>query len=993
MQTKKIPGRWIFFTLFAVSGFSGLIYESIWSHYLKLFLGHAAYAQTLVLIIFMGGMALGAWLVGRYTGRIRSLLRWYAIIEGIIGLLAIIFHPLFISTMDGTYYSLIPQMDSALLISIVKWGLAALLILPQSILLGATFPLMSGGVIRCYPDKPGRSLAILYFTNSLGAAVGVLASGFWLIEMVGLPGTIITAGIINILLAVAVLHLSRNEPQKAAAVEPQESPAPGWGVPGENLSRRLLMGFMMVAALTGTASFLYEIGWIRMLSLVLGSSTHAFELMLSAFILGLAIGGFWISRRIDRLKSPVKMLGYIQLVMGGLALMTLLSYGETFQLMGYAIEKLPKTGNGYFLFNLLSHGISMLLMIPATICAGMTLPLITYYLLFRGYGEGSIGKVYAANTVGSIVGVILAVHFAMPLLGVKNVIVLGGTIDIVVGVLLLRSVLPEIGKIRWAVVTSVFAAVILLSVFVLRLNPLKMASGVFRHGMPKTEGEVLFHKDGKTASIDVVKFQAIDSISITTNGKPDAAISYSDTPRPDESTMVLSGVLPMTVHPGAKTVANVGLGSGLTSHVLLANPDLETVVTIEMEPAIVEGAKLFGDRVANNYNDPRGRIVIDDAKTFFYTGKQKYDIITSVPSNPWVSGVAGLFSIEFYRLVHYFLEDEGVFSQWIHLYEMNIPLVASIMKGISATFEDYAIFLTNDTNMVVLAAKRPLPKELSGKVFAMPGVRENLARIGIHHVQDLYIRRLGTKKSLEPLFNSYDIPSNSDFYPVLDIGAARARFMGNTANGLNDLFSVEFPVTRILEKEIPPARSFYSHAPFGFWRALRAREARAIYQYCIAFKNPNFIPTVAMNERNFQLFRGIQAGEATSKTMQDIVFSTLTYLSPQEMALVWSVLESSPSYPKQPEGFKKVLALSRTMGEGRYKEALELLEGFLPSKIIEDHPRNQFLLKSLLLAHMGLGDTAAAQAAWDRYDFDRGKELPLDLRILGAHLGKVGSRQ
>ena len=180
--------------VFVVSGFTGLIYESIWSHYLKLFLGHAAYAQTLVLAIFMGGMALGSWAVAHYSARIRQLLWAYVLVEGLIGILGLLFHPSFLAAVNFSFATVIPALPAALLIQAYKWSLGALLILPQSVLLGMTFPLISGGLIRRWPERPGETLATLYFTNSLGAAIGVLVSGFVLISAVGLPGTIRTAG-------------------------------------------------------------------------------------------------------------------------------------------------------------------------------------------------------------------------------------------------------------------------------------------------------------------------------------------------------------------------------------------------------------------------------------------------------------------------------------------------------------------------------------------------------------------------------------------------------------------------------------------------------------------------------------------------------------------------------------------------------------------------------------------------------------------------------
>ena len=983
MNENKSTNRLVFFILFAISGFSGLIYESVWSHYLKLFLGHAAYAQTLVLIIFMGGMALGAWTTGRYTTKIRNLLKYYAITEGTIGLLAILFHPTFTAVTNLTYASIIPGLDSPLLVNTIKWGFAALLILPQSILLGATFPLMSGGVIRRHPDKPGQSLSILYFTNSLGAAVGVLVSGFVLVQSMGLPGTILTAGIINIILAVIVFLLSKEKehPPKPIPTEPTQ--------PTEPLPRKLVIIFMLVAAFTGTASFMYEIGWIRMLSLVLGSSTHAFELMLSAFILGLAVGGFRISRKIDGLENPVKTLGYIQLVMGGLALLTLLSYGQTFHLMSYAVKEFPKTGQGYLLFNLFSHGLSMLIMVPTTICAGMTLPLITYYLFSRGSGESAIGKIYGANTVGSIIGVILAIHFVMPLLGVKNVITIGAGIDILLGVLLLRYAFPAAARTKWKIITTAFTLAVLVGVFVIRLNPVKMASGVYRHGKVETDGEIVYHRDGKTASVDVIRFPSIETLSIATNGKSDAAISYTSTPRPDESTMVLLAALPMAFREDARKVANIGLGSGLTSHVLLSDPSMESVDTVEIEPAMVEGAREFGKRVENVYNDPRSRIFIEDAKTFFYSQKKKYDIIISEPSNPWISGISGLFSREFYGMINGFLTQKGIFCQWVHLYDMDIGLVASILKALSMHFEDYQIYFANDTNILIIAGNSTLPGQPGGRVFALPGVKANLDRIGIFGVDDLRVRKLGVKRILDPLFGSYGVPANSDYYPVLDSGAARARYMGSTAEGLNRLFSIDCPLMGVLEGDVKPVRSFYSANPFGFWYASGAREARAIYQYFISLKNPKFVPTIAMNRENFEMVRAMVSGKGDFNALQGIVYGTLSYLSPGEMGLIWSVMESSELYRAQPEGLKAVLGMYRALSVGDFGEVLRVVRVFLPAGEIESNERNHFLLKVVLLAYIMEGDREAAGKVWDRFEYKSMDELPLELRLLAAQIGKL----
>jgi spermidine synthase len=341
------------FSIFALSGFAGLIYESIWSHYLKLFLGHAAYAQTLVLTVFMGGMAFGAWLAARRSPKLRNLLLAYALVEAITGLIAVGFHPIYLFGTSFTFEQLIPALDSPAAVNTVKWLIAALLILPQSILLGTTFPLISGAIVRRFPEKPGATLAMLYFTNSFGAALGVLASGFLFIGWIGLPGTVVLAGLTNIAIAVLVWRKAGIEPPPPAPV-----PAPAVAGTGLNLSRTILLA----AFLSGCAAFVYEIAWIRMLSLVLGSSTHAFELMLSTFILGLALGGLWIRRRIDSLAQPMTTLAQLFALMAVLAMCTLPAYNYTFDIIGAAVRAFPATDAGYTYFNLVSHGVAALIM-------------------------------------------------------------------------------------------------------------------------------------------------------------------------------------------------------------------------------------------------------------------------------------------------------------------------------------------------------------------------------------------------------------------------------------------------------------------------------------------------------------------------------------------------------------------------------------------------------------------------------------------------------
>jgi predicted membrane-bound spermidine synthase len=793
-RMRRIPAPIALLCIFTVSGFSGLIYESIWSHYLKLFLGHAAYSQVLVLVIFMGGLAIGSLLAGHFSTRWKRVLLAYALVEAITGVIALLFHGAFDRITQASFVHVIPHLGSASAVQAYKWGLGALMLLPQSILLGMTFPLMSAGFVREAPDSAGRSVALLYFTNSLGGAIGVLASGFLLIPNFGLPGAIMTAGLLNLVVAFAtwLLVSKMSLPETSAA----QRIAPPVAADARALSYRFLLFASLV---TGMASFCYEIGWLRMLSLVLGASTHAFELMLSSFILGLALGGLWIKRRVDRATDPRNFLAIIQVAMGLLALLTLFVYGRTFDWMSVVMNTFTRTQLGYTGFNWSSHAIASLLMLPATFCAGMTLPVITFAALRIGAGERAIGGVYAANTVGAIAGIVLATHVLMPAFNAKGVIFAGAAMDFGLGLLLFATMAPPARVRRTAAAGVIGVVAFAVTYLAASVDPLTLTSGVFRYGFSRSsQDEVLYLRDGKTANVSVSRKGS--EVSIATNGKIDASINMGPgAAGVDELTQTLLGALPLMLSPSPKTAAVVGFGSGMTTHTLLSDPGIERVDTIEIEARMVEAAhRGFFPRNRQAYEDPRSHIHIEDAKTYFSVANKQYDIIVSEPSNPWVSGISSLFTQEFYRHVSGRLNEGGLLVQWVQLYEIDFASVASIMKALSPWFQDYAVYIADRDNIVIVARKNAslgLPQE---RVFAWPRLREELARMDVRSSDDVRARRVGGKALLDPFFATSLAPVNSDYFPFIDNRAARARFMRQIAAEPVLLLIAELPIDAML---------------------------------------------------------------------------------------------------------------------------------------------------------------------------------------------------
>ncbi|MBI3595917.1 MAG: fused MFS/spermidine synthase [Nitrospirae bacterium] len=990
----SIPRRNLFFIIFAVSGFSGLIYESIWTHYLKLFLGHAAYAQTLVLTIFMGGMALGSWIISRFSTRWRNLLLGYAAVEGIIGLLGLLFHGTFTSVTDLAYRNILPGVGSDALAMAAVWVISGFLILPQSILLGMTFPLMSAALIRQDPDHPGELISMLYFTNSIGAAIGVLISGFILIEWVGLPGTLLTAGGLNLFVALAMVMLIRSS--KPSLVFPAMSHQDLSNSRGD---ARPYFLFLFVSLMTGLASFIYEIGWIRMLNLVLGSATHAFELMLSAFIFGLAFGGLWIRRRLDRFAHPEKVLGIVQVAMGCLAASTLLLYEHTFELMRLIINGLSKTETGYVVFNISSHAIALFIMFPATFLAGMTLPLITHTLIARGYGEKSIGAVYAANTVGAITGVLLAVHLGMPLLGLKNLIVLGAGLDIATGLLLLwifcRLPNPRLVHL-W---TGAGICVLLAVMLGIDLDTLKMASGVYRKGdmLNQNTWQVVFHKDGKTATVDILQ-NVNGAVTLKTNGKSDASLMM----RPDrkhtydENVQILLGILPISYYSEARTAAIIGFGSGLTTHSILQYPSIERVDTIEIEPMIIEASKIYRPRVEAAYTDPRSHIYIEDAKAFFAIHQKKYDIIMSEPSNPWVSGVSSLFTDEFYQVITRHLNTNGILVQWIQMYETEPRLLASAMKALSNHFEDYVLYAADDDNLIIVAKNTGALPSPDMRILSVPNIKMLLERLDIHTDQDLDRRKLGNKKVFDPLFQSFYIPTNSDYYPILDLYAVRARYLEENAYEYSELGEYPVPAVEMLGGKKMEWNTTDAHLNFGSEatnNAYRSMGIRDFYVNDEFGQYSDFLSPALKRHAEFVKFYLSECGfikepALFKESLFDIAKATLPYLTPSESNALWDRLSRYRCFQKLPETSKDWINLFRAIGN---RDADGMVN--LSTKLLAPFPNNAYtispnLVEVAILGYIVQGMNEKALQLWLKHAPGGVSNHPpnLMMRLLLAHI-------
>jgi len=693
----------VFQILFLLSGIAGLIHESLWARYLGLLLGHAAYGQVLTLVVYMGGIGLGSHLAARLLARLRDPLRTYVHVELGIAVFGFVFHPVFLLLRDGLLDSGLLAGRSMAFSTVAAVATGALATLPPAILLGMTFPLAAGGLMRLARDGGRDSIARLYFGNSLGASLGAIGASYLLIPSLGTRGSLWFAGTMNLLAALGAWLVVRGlaRPDAAPATTTDSDTEIAAALPHDRLTR-IVLG---VAFATGLSSFLYEIGWIRYLALLLGSSTHAFDLMIGAFVFGLALGARTIHRHPPR--NALRALLVAQAAMSACAVVPILLYRPLFgasdalnRILMRTVEAWPFHAFTQFLF-------AAAVMIPAAFFAGMTLPLATRLLCERHRDESFTGRVYAWNTFGAILGAAAGSLLLMPLVGLTRLVAIGGAIDLALALALLPWILegrllPRLG--------ALVAAGLVAACWFLEPDDHILVAGAYRGRRVIAETAKVHRMDGRTATVSIQEIGTL--VSVRTNGKPDASLDRAqprDARLSDELTQNLAAWIARVYAHGPWEGALIGLGSGMTAHRMLGDPRATHLDGIEIEKAMWEQSRFFLPFNRRTFDDPRYAMHFLDARIFFATRREPYDLIVSEPSNPWVAGVSSLFTREFYREVRAHLSKGGVFVQWIHTYEFEDALLLSILAALSEEFPHLRLhFVPSTQDMVIVAGLSPL---------------------------------------------------------------------------------------------------------------------------------------------------------------------------------------------------------------------------------------------------------------------------------------------
>ena len=773
--------------IFVLSGAAGLIYQIVWFKYLSLAVGNSTIAQMIVLATFLGGLAIGNYFFGKRADVLSSPLKIYAALEILIGVYAIVYPFAFNFFGDIFFATAIKfSLDSNdVLFYFLRFAYSSVLLILPTIAMGGTLPLLTSYFVEEL-EHTRKDVATLYFLNSFGAVVGVLLGGFLLIKAIGLEKTIYLTGLLNIIIGAGAYFISLKFPGvKIVNDAPDENQAHSNET---EFSKKEVTTAIVVAGLSGMAALIYEMVWVRLFINIFGSSTYAFSIMLAAFISGITIGSFIAAKSFIKKFNKIEVVAFSQFFIA-LGTIAALYFAERLPYYMWHIASLfnrNETTFGLFLFS--EFALSFLIMFIPTLFMGVSLPVIVEIVAASQKRAGfSVGRVFSVNTLGTVFGVFLTGLIFIPLFGIGGSFTVGILINIVSAVILLfasQSTAME-NRIR-------FSGLFVLTVFVYLFfspswNKNVMLSGVFKKMSSAPPAsfnqfkkslenrDILYYKEGTAANVAVTKARdATGQKILIINGKPDAS-SVGDLP-----TQTLVAQIPLMLNPNPKNVFVVGFGSGITVHSVLTHP-VEKVVCAEISEEVIEAGKFFAEENGDCLNDKRLEILVDDANAALRSSDEKYDVIVSEPSNPWIAGIGNLFSQEYFEMCKNKLNDDGIMVQWYHLYESNDNIVKLVLNTFKSVFPYAQIWNGVSNDIILIGAKgRPILnlQNLKSK-FENPTIKQDFAKIGIDNIFTF----LTTQSNSVEGFYSLTLrePINTEIHPLLEFYAPRSFYLSQSS--------------------------------------------------------------------------------------------------------------------------------------------------------------------------------------------------------------------
>ena len=729
--------------LFFLSGVSALVLEVLWLRELGLLLGNTAYAASLTLSVFFLGLAIGGRAWGRRSTQFSHPLRAYALLEvGVAG------SALLFLLIGKVYYVAYPVLFAALgdgvAFAAAKALLAGLALLPPAIFMGGTFPVMGQHLIR-HADELGSTGSLLYGVNTIGGMVGVVLAGFFLPRLWGYGATYLAAVALAGSVAAAAVLVSFFRPSRPPARAASRTREEGGGRIDHRLETRSRLIYM-VALLSGCVTLALELLWVRMFAQVLQNSVYSFAAILATFLAALGIGALAASFLARRAWGWESVLGWL-LGLGGAAVA---ATPFVFYALTDGLTYLASDG-GWSAYVLSVFALAAAVILLPGVLLGTVFPFLLKALEGSHEEAGPlIGRLVLANSVGAILGPLIAGFVLLGAVGVWSSIgLLAYGYLFLAAVLLVRSA----SRTRLLRLAPIAGLVLLALVFPpTRLSPLQLA--------PETRLGGVWH--GTLGTVAVIQEEANLKLIL------DNHYTLGDTR--SLGTERMQAHIPLLVHPDARSVFFLGLGTGITAGAALDHP-VEKIVATEIVPEVIAAAREFFEPYVNGlFTDPRVRILTSDGRNRLLATEERYDVIVADLFTPWHSGAGSLYSVDHFRTVRSRLADDGVFAQWLALYQLSLEEFLIISRSLAEVFPQVTVwranFSTDRPVVALLATKqdRPLDAEAFrrhvGRLFSEAGGEpEDRAALG-----GLFYA--GNLTALRDLLRSH--PVNTDDRPVIE---------------------------------------------------------------------------------------------------------------------------------------------------------------------------------------------------------------------------------
>jgi spermidine synthase len=786
-----------------LSGVAALSYQVLWVRFLTPLFGNTTLSVTIVLSTFMLGLAVGNILGGHLSRMLtpKKVLMAFALAEISIAITAFLFErslPLVNSMVvpfASSDRSLVLQSSQSFLICV-------LLLFPTTLMMGTTFPLVCEVVLSIIKDGNGRWIGILYGVNTFGAVIGTALTGFFLIYHWGLTGTLLGTMAVNIMVAIIIVACLSLPEEVDGHSEERLRPSVGPSI-CKSLTASPFLAIILF--LTGCASFICEVAWTRAFCLIIGSSTYAFSVMLITFLLGIALGGLLLSWAKRRALFPYQWLGGVLFLVALILILILPVFNRLpymfISLFSFAVQSPLR-------LYLVQFVLCSMVMIGPAVLLGVSFPLILSEVAEKQPQPGLVTGVFSSvNTFGAILGASVAGLLLIPTLGVERTLVVASWVFALAGSLtILKVMTPSTGIRKFnGLLGGLF---ILMVAFHPRWDPYVLSSGVFQYAPEYgTQGgfqgflrtlkadKLMFYEDGLSASVTVFEVPGGERF-LRINGKTDASSVTDMMPQ------LLQGYLPLLLHNASpKSALVIGLGSGVTSGALATSTDLKTIRCVEIEPAVARAQVFFSDVNKNVTRDKRFHLLFTDARQFLSSNKEKFDVITSEPSNPWIAGVSSLYTKQAFETVTNRLASDGSFFQWFHGYAMGYEDFRMVLRTFADVFPSVRLFSTGAADYLLMGCLESHPIDyhvLEERFNSNIVLRSDLATLGITHPFSLL--------ALTFVLDDDDVrrfcqgaPIHTDDHPILEFSAPHYLHRGENDKVSRSLAEAR---TRMLPKDL-----------------------------------------------------------------------------------------------------------------------------------------------------------------------------------------------